>query len=178
MTAGVPAAYQPMVDWVTQPVPSFRGDMHALHFFLINEEGEAPFPLYQGFMFFNEVPNPSHTRHHSFSGVGRVVGNRGYLKHAQTFEPGGVSSPSDWVKLHILLRHAPHAPGFGASFHKPGSDAFVGELASSLEYDLPLTDFAGGTGWFFRLEHSETHALEWEFNVQQTNLQFQPTNLT
>jgi hypothetical protein len=56
MIEGVPAAYQPMVDWVTQPAPSSVGDTHALHFFLINQQGEGPFYVYQGFMFSWRTP--------------------------------------------------------------------------------------------------------------------------
>jgi hypothetical protein len=54
MTQIVPPGYQAMVDWCTQPVPEFRGDMKVLHFYLINtqpDESEVNRVTYQGYLF-------------------------------------------------------------------------------------------------------------------------------
>ena len=171
MTQIVPPGYQAMVDWCTQPVPEFRGDTPALHFYLINAQPNS-FPenrfMYHGYLFWKVVdpatsPRPRGVMH----GFGRVIGNLGYAVHGST--PGVSPPPNDWVQVSMSLH--PTFAGVGVSWHDSGNDGFPGQQAFSLEWDLPI-DPGPGPHYFFQLKHSETGQLEWEFNVQQMTLMF------
>jgi hypothetical protein len=167
----VPPGYQAMVDWCTQPVPEFRGDMKVLHFYLINaqpDSSEANRVIYHGYLFWQVVaPATSPRPRGVMTGFGRVIGNLAYAVHGST--PAVSPPPNDWVRVSMSLM--PRSAGVGVDWQNSGNDGFPGQTAFSLEWDLP-TDPGAGPHYFFQLKHSETGQLEWEFNVQQMTLMF------
>src|SRR5215203_608166 len=44
----LPAPWEPLADWSSQPAPAFSGSANAIHFYLNHSDGIG----YQGFMFF------------------------------------------------------------------------------------------------------------------------------
>src|SRR5215218_827797 len=117
MAGIVPPGYQPMVDWCTQPAPEFRGDTHALHFYLINAQPtlhETDRYMYHGYLFWKETPpRPRGV----MEGFGRVIGNLAYAIHAN--EPAIEEPPKDWVRVSMSL--TPHIAGVGVEFLDSGN---------------------------------------------------------
>jgi hypothetical protein len=141
----------------------------------MDEQNHPPgqFVTYQGFMFFEEASSPTPMTHHHIVGAGRVVGNEAYVTKANQG-----AAPPDWVRVSISLRGGSH-PGalLGLSFHNRGPDSFIGDVIFSLEYDLPSGGVGEGPHYFFKLQHSETGADEFDLNLQQTNLLFKESAL-
>jgi len=181
MAQGITADAQAMVDWVTQPSPSFMGDAHGLYFFLVDLRNPPPFFVYQGFLFFRREPNPGFSRHHRLMGVARIVGNIGYRLRAQTTFAGTgdqiVTFPPEWVRLDIVFNFStstgePRPQGVSLSFFED-NDGRLGEQAFTLEYDTNVAFSSGPPpGAFARLQHSETHADEFNFTIRATNLMY------
>ena len=169
MTEFIHPSYQGLVDWFAQPAPSFEGDTHALYFWLTNRESSANV-AYQGFLFFKEATNPEpHMRPHRVSGIGRVVGNAGYVQRANQ---GPDHVPHDWVRVEIPLR--PAGASVSLSFCNTGPNGLVGESGLTLEYDLRNPDDPGTSSFPNALQHSETGATEWSFNFVKTTQMLTP----
>jgi hypothetical protein len=167
----VPPGYQAMVDWCTQPVPEFRGDMKVLHFYLINaqpDSSEVNEVTYHGYLFWKVVAPATSLRPRGvMEGFGRVIGNLAYATRGYT--PAVSQPPNDWVRVRMSL-----APGYAVvsvDWQNPSPEGWPGQTAFGLEWPLP-TDHAGGPEHYFELKHSETGQLEWKFNVQQMTLMF------
>jgi hypothetical protein len=168
----VPPDYQAMVDWCTQPVPEFRGDMNVLQFYLINAQPDSSpvnMVTYHGYLFWKVVAPATSSRPRGvMDGFGRVIGNLAYATRG--FEPAVHQPPNDWVRVRMSL--TPSYAMVGVDWLNSGGDGFPSETAFGLEWDLPTDPGPPVPPVGFDLKHSETGQLEWQFNIRRTTLMF------
>jgi hypothetical protein len=96
----LPAPWQPLADWASQPPPAFGGAANTIHFYLNHTDGIG----YQGCMFFKAASPPySYFSRNRFYGTGHVYPNVPWGELYKTEGSLG-NLPAPWVRLVIALR--------------------------------------------------------------------------
>jgi hypothetical protein len=109
----LPAAWQPLADWSSQPSPAFGGAANTIHFYLNHTDGIG----YQGCMFFKPASPPYHYfSRNRFYGTGHVYPSVPWGELYKTSGPAGMPAP--WVRLIIAIRATGGLAGL--TFHEAG----------------------------------------------------------
>jgi hypothetical protein len=127
----LPAPWQPLADWSSQPPPAFGGAANTIHFYLNHTDGIG----YQGCMFFKAASPPySYFSRNRFYGTGHVYPNVPWGELYKTVGSLG-NLPAPWVRLVIALRATDGLAGL--TFHQAGgSGALPGAEVGWAEEDL------------------------------------------
>ena len=125
----LPAAWQPLADWATQPSPAFLGAANTIHFYLNHTDGIG----YQGCMFYKAASPPyGYFSWNRFYGTGHVYPT---VPWGELYKASGTSGlPAPWVRLVIALRGTTGLAGL--TFHEAaGSGALPGPVVGWAEED-------------------------------------------
>jgi hypothetical protein len=124
----LPAPWQPLADWSSQPPPAFAGAANAIHFYLNHTDGIG----YQGHIFYKAASPPYHYfSRNRFYGTGHVYPN---VPWGELYKAEGSlgNLPAPWVRLIIALRATNGIAGL--TFHQadasgalPGTQVGWGE---------------------------------------------------
>ena len=112
----LPAAWQPLADWSSQPAPAFAGAANAIHFYLNRRDGIG----YQGYMYFKPASPPYHYfSRNRFYGTGHIYPNVPWGELYKSLGPSAPENmPAPWVRLIIALRATDGLAGL--TFHEAG----------------------------------------------------------
>lgn len=144
---GLPAGWQPLADWCTQPLPAFVGNANAVHFYLHSHPGM----VYRGMLFYKPADPPfTYFSRNRFYGIGHLIPNVPWGELYKAQGPGG-NLPAPWVRLIIAIRS--NGAIAGLTFHGSGGGSIVGAQVGWQEEDVAEPQ-GGGT-------HFITHFGRW-----------------